>query len=130
MKFVGDDIVIDCGANSGDLYLSFCHMIQPNNYIAFEPNPTDFEILKENLSSDCRAYNLALGNADTELDFYVASKTGDSSIVEPSVYDEKITVKVSRLDTYMVENAISGVKLLKIEAEGFEPEILEGALGC
>lgn len=130
VEFISDDIVIDCGANSGDLYLKFCDMIQPNNYIAFEPNPTDFEVLKENLNSDCRTCNQALGNVDTMLDFYVASKSGDSSIVEPSVYDEKITVQVTRLDTYMVENAISEVKLLKIEAEGFEPEILEGASGC
>jgi len=42
------DVVFDCGANSGDLFLRLSKLVKADNYYAFEPNPEDFEILKFN----------------------------------------------------------------------------------
>ena len=126
IEFRQGDIVFDCGANSGDLFLSFSKLININNYYGFEPNPTDFNVLRFNVHGSKNLFNLALGNVDKNLDFYVATNGGDSSIVEPQKYTEKIIVKCIRLDSFMVEKEIDHIKLLKIEAEGFEPEILEG----
>ena len=44
-----DDVVFDCGANSGDLFLRLSKLIDSNNYYAFEPNPLDFKVLNFNL---------------------------------------------------------------------------------
>jgi FkbM family methyltransferase len=126
IEFKKDDIVFDCGANSGDLFLKLSRLISGYNYFAFEPNPADFNVLKSNVHNSKNLFNLALGNVDSELTFYIATSGGDSSLVEPKTYDEKLTVKVVRLDSFMVERKINSIKLLKIEAEGFEPEILEG----
>ena len=46
----------------------------------------------------------------------------DSSLIEPTQYDEVVTVAVKRLDSFLT----SHVKCLKLEAEGAESEILEG----
>lgn len=126
IKFKQDDIVFDCGANSGDLFLKLSKLISADNYYAFEPNPADFNVLRSNALGTKNLFNLALGNVDSELTFYIATSGGDSSLIEPKTYDEKVTVKVVRLDTFMVERNINSIKLLKLEAEGFEPEILEG----
>lgn len=67
-----------------------------------------------------------MGNIDSELNFYIGTSGGDSSLIEPERYDEKVIVRVARLDSFMIERKIDFVKLLKLEAEGFEPEILEG----
>jgi len=126
VDFKPDDIVFDCGANSGDLFLKLSKLINADNYFAFEPSPADFNVLRLNAQGAKNLFNLALGNVDSELTFYIATSGGDSSLIEPKTYDEKVTVKVVRLDSFMVERKINSIKLLKLEAEGFEPEILEG----
>ena len=67
-------------------------------------------------------HNVGLWNEDGKLTFYVSSQGADSSLIEPTEYDEKITCKVSRLEKYIDKP----IKCLKLEAEGAEPEILEG----
>ena len=70
IPFHRDDIVFDCGANSGDLFLRLSKLVKADKYYAFEPNPKDFEILKFNTGGGANLYNLALANVDKELDFF------------------------------------------------------------
>ena len=128
IKFKEQDIVIDCGANSGDLLIELNNYIKVGNYIAIEPNPIDFEVLKLNCKNQVLV-NKALGNKNDNLNFYVATSDGDSSIIKPKIYREIITVEVIKLDDLIKNLNIKKIKLLKIEAEGYEPEVLEGALG-
>ena len=121
------DIVFDCGANSGDLFLRLNRLIDAQNYYAFEPNPDDYAVLDYNVNNrGGRTYNLALGDSDSQLVFFTATSEGDSSIIEPISWDKKTIVNVVRLDSFLAENNINKVKLLKLEAEGYEPEILSG----
>jgi len=126
ISFHKNDIVIDCGANFGDLMLKLESYIQPSNYIAIEPNPSDFEILKLNINTQSILINKALGKFNEKLPFYISSEDGDSSLVEPAEFKEVINVEVVRLDKLIEELNIKKIKLLKIEAEGYEPEVLEG----
>ena len=128
IKFKEQDIVIDCGANSGDLLIELNNYIKVGNYIAIEPNPIDFEVLKLNCKNQVLV-NKALGNKNDNLNFYIATSDGDSSIIKPKIYREIITVEVIKLDDLIKNLNIKKIKLLKIEAEGYEPEVLEGALG-
>ena len=127
IKFKKKDIVIDCGANAGDLLIELNRYIEKGNYIAIEPNPTDFRVLKLNCPNQV-LINKALGNKNDNLNFYISTSSGDSSIIKPRHYDEKISVEVIKLDELIKNLKIEKIKLLKIEAEGFEPEVLEGAL--
>jgi FkbM family methyltransferase len=126
INFREDDIVFDCGANSGDLFLSLSRMIRAENYYAFEPNPSDFRVLCSNVSRESNIFNIGLGDIDSELIFYVSTEGGDSSFIEPMHWNEKIMVPVVRLDSFINKNHVNKIKLLKLEAEGFEPEILVG----
>lgn len=126
IDFSKDHIVFDCGANSGDLFLKLNGMISSDNYYAFEPNPADCDVLRMNAHGAKNVFNLALGNVDSEQTFFIATSGGDSSLIQPKTYDHKVTVRVMRLDSFIVERKIDSIKLLKLEAEGFEPEILEG----
>lgn len=83
-------------------------------------------MLKNNVKRSENLFDMALGNVDSELVFYTATSKGDSSLIEPEVWTEKIVVQVIRLDSFIEEKQIPSIKLLKLEAEGFEPEILEG----
>lgn len=121
IEFNDGDIFLDCGANVGDVKIWFDLNNININYVAFEPSPIEFDCLKENVKP-CTVYNVGLWNEKGELEFFVSSQGADSSLIEPASYDEKINVQVDRLESYVH----STVKLLKLEAEGAEPEILEG----
>jgi FkbM family methyltransferase len=124
--FNKEDIVIDCGANYGDLMLQLQHLIKPENYIAIEPNPLDFSTLKLNLANS-KLINKALGNVDAMLPFFISTERGDSSLIEPKIFDKIINIPVIRLDSLIESLNLKKIKLLKIEAEGYEPEVLEGS---
>lgn len=122
------DVVIDCGANYGDLWLYLEGKICPENYIAIEPNPSDFRALKANVGSPSVTLPIALGEADGLSEFYVSSESADSSLIEPSKWETIVTVTVRSLDSIVQGLGLRGIRLLKLEAEGFEPEILRGAV--
>lgn len=122
IDFRDGDTVFDCGANLGDLMLWFKHKGLAVNYVGFEPSPVEYDCTRQNVAPHT-VHNVGLWNADDELTFYVSSQGADSSLIEPAEYDEKITVQTKRIESF-VEGK---VKLLKLEAEGAEPEILEGA---
>lgn len=125
ISFDRNDIVIDCGANYGDLMLKLKKYINVENYVALEPNPSDFEVLKLNYSNSI-LINKALGKSNNILPFYVSTEQGDSSLVKPKGFSKEIEVQVITLENLINDLNINKVKLLKVEAEGYEPEILEG----
>jgi FkbM family methyltransferase len=120
ISFSKDDVVIDCGANTGDLHLYVSRF--DCEYIAFEPDPVAYKAL--NLNVPEYSYNFALSDKTGELDFFISSDNADSSLVQPSHFTSKQLVEVKRLDENILRNKI---KLLKIEAEGHELEVLLGA---
>lgn len=126
ISFVNGDVVVDCGANYGDLFGSLKEVISPEDYFAFEPSPDDFRCLYKNYP-DINAFNIALSDRKGVMPFYVSSRGGDSSLVEPKTYTEKIDVEVIDLDHFKPLQSVPKIKLFKLEAEGWEPEIIQGA---
>lgn len=121
IAFSNEDIFLDCGANVGDVKLWFNLKGINIEYQAFEPSPVEFSSLKQNVYPS-KAHNVGLWNEPGELKFYVSSEGADSSLIEPPTYDEIVTAKVRRLEDFVNTT----VKCLKLEAEGAEPEILDG----
>jgi FkbM family methyltransferase len=111
------DTVVDCGANSGDLYQSLKNHIKAENYIGIEPNPPDFKVLSLNLSADSTLLNKAIGPVEGEFPFFVGTSSGDSKLIEPSSYESVISVEVVRLDKLLFElGNPKKVKLLKLKS--------------
>ena len=71
--------------------------------------------------------NLRLWNEKKKLNFYKKSDTADSSLFEIEDYIDIETINVDRLDNIINSEKYQLIKLLKIDAEGAEPEILMGA---
>lgn len=121
IPFENGDVVIDCGANIGELYYWFKFSNKGIEYVSFEPSPLEFEALKKNCP-DGKNHNIGLWNTDGFLKFYISSEGADSSIIQPISFDDVIQVETKRLENFVDKP----IKLLKLEAEGAEPEILEG----
>jgi FkbM family methyltransferase len=127
IKFSKEDIFIDCGANYGDMMLELSKYIKFSNYYGIEPSPSSFKILKKNIQNkNSKLINKALGKKNSVLPFYISETEADSSIIKPKIFTEIINTPVITLENLINEYNIKEVGLLKIEAEGYEPEILEG----
>lgn len=122
IDFKESDLIIDCGANVGDLELYFRENNLRIRYVGIEPSPKEYMCLQKNVKGS-QTYNVGLWSEESSLNFFVSSDNADSSFIEPLRYSETVSVNTTRLDTLISEP----VKLLKIEAEGAEPEAL---LGC
>ena len=127
IEFKDHDVVIDCGANIGEFGLGLLNWNSKIKYIGFEPDKNLHACLLKNLPNS-HIEKQGLWNKTGFITFYYATDTADSSIIEHSVYTEKEDIKVITLDEWTDGNNITKVKLLKIEAEGGEPEVLEGCV--
>lgn len=118
------DIIIDCGANYADLYIHLSAQAPDVRYIAFEPSPREFLCVQKN--SHGEHYPKALYNTTGTIKLYISSTGADSSVIEPSEgYNQTIDIETISLNVFAAD--MPAIKLLKLEAEGAEPEILEGA---
>ncbi|HEV2707699.1 MAG TPA: FkbM family methyltransferase [Pyrinomonadaceae bacterium] len=141
--------VWDVGAHMGYHALSFAALVGPGGrVVTFEPNPFNCDRVRKNLSRnpdlDARVTLIteALSNQDGETTFNLSrnvdsghssgSHMGEALAPEdPSVYErfEKIKVKTARADTLWREGRVPPPTLIKMDVEGAEFLVLEGAVG-
>lgn len=120
------DVVVDVGANIGELGLWV--EAQGGHYIAFEPDPTAFLAMQNNITAG-DLYDVALSDTNGTAQFYLNTAEADSSLFKPSDVHGMITVRTATLDSFFNEiGTPPNIRLLKVEAEGMEPEVLAGAL--
>jgi len=122
LDFEDNDIIIDVGANNGDFYLCFDKKIK---YYGIEPSPIAFQNLKANVNNGKLFNNAVWKSENNKIDFFLKEKYGDSSLIEMRNFTEKVQVQSITLDKIISEIG-SKIKLVKLEAEGAEPEVLEG----
>ncbi len=125
IDFKENDIVIDCGANVGELNMSLKFRNKNINYIGFEPDIETFNCLKLNNPEPRNTfYNQALSNKTKNQEFYLDNVGGNSSLVD---FGGTKSTLISTIELDKVELP-EKIKLFKIDAEGFEPEVIEGSL--
>lgn len=120
-----NDIIIDCGANNGDLYLCFDKKI---NYYGIEPSPIVFENLKFNVRNQNLINKGLWSTNEKKIKFYLKDEGGDSSIIKMNKFEKIVEIETIKLDN-LIKNIGKKIKLIKIDGEGSEPEILRG-LSC
>ncbi len=118
-----DDVVIDCGANIGELGLALNSYGIDVKYFAFEPEEETFNCLLKNVDNTEYVFNDALGEENKTKTFYLDSYGGNSSLIDFGT-DKKDEVNVITLDSL---NFKFPIKVFKVEAEGYEPEVLKGS---
>jgi FkbM family methyltransferase len=124
--FGNDDIIVDCGANIGEIYNSI-KLFNNNNfyYYGFEPVQSEFELVQLNtINQILRPLALFDKNGHTRL--YVHKAGADSTLLPDGRYDDGGMIESIRLDSLKQLNG-KKIKLLKLEAEGAELEVL---IGC
>lgn len=122
------DTVIDIGANVGDFARAVAaHGAQ---VLAIDGDPTVIACLKRNIEglSGIDAECAILWKEATEVVFYSAPGRADSSIfLPPGEGVPSFRAQATTLDRIAQARGIGEIALLKMDAEGAEPEVLEGA---
>jgi FkbM family methyltransferase len=124
-----DRVALDVGANKG-VWTHFLSRLSRHVH-AFEPNPKIFRVLKRGIARNVTAHQVALSNAAGTAEFRVprrkggySNQGGSLSAVNVSESYATMQVETRRLD----DLGIADVGFMKIDVEGFEATVLEGAV--
>ena len=134
-------VAIDVGANLGQFARQLRHRLAyQGRIISIEPQPDAFAELQRTAAPDEKwsVMNLALGDADAVLPLNISINSVSSSILPilertvqsapRSAYAGRVDVPVRRLDSLPeLRAAAANCCLLKIDAQGYEHKILQGA---
>lgn len=130
---ISNPYIIDIGSHIGISVLYFKSIYPDSTIVCFEPNPTSFKVLEENLYindlKDISLHNIAIWKHKGKKILYIDSQdTGwdsNSSFVENGWTGKErtktISVNTDVLKTYVTRD----VDMLKIDTEGSEISILK-----
>lgn len=114
---------IDVGANIG--IWSFPMIGKFKKIVGYEPSKQNIECLRANVGESIEIRTKAVANFQGEAAFHQAGKNcGDGKLCRPGI-PSMYSVPVVKLDDENHEN----VDLIKIDVQGWELEVLQGALG-
>ena len=124
------DTVVDVGAFIGALSFAFADSCEC--MLAIDPMGKKTTTLEYNLQSypSVTVVPRAAWNEETQIEINMSELPNENSILEPDQKQthESFVVESDTVPNLVRDCGISSIDYLKIEAEGVEPEILEGAL--
>jgi FkbM family methyltransferase len=127
------DTFLDIGANVGFYSLLASSIVgERGRVIAIEPNPKTFLRLKETIAANAITnvvpLNLALGRERGRLDLFIDPESGNDTATMVT-HDGRTSVKVEvyPLDEIATTHQIDRIDYLKIDVDGFEPDVFAGA---
>lgn len=140
--------IFDVGANEGRWIDEAMDNFNNATIHAFEPSEKEFNILKNKYSAEKKIIlnNYALGELKGEKKFNVNYKGSLSSFYD--VYEntnwierqknnkifknnftlEERKIKIDTIDNYVGLKNIESIDILKIDTQGYEPKVLDGAI--
>jgi FkbM family methyltransferase len=136
----GVDLVLDVGANDGEYAVSLRRIGYAGRIVSFEPLPDAAAALRARHAGDqaWSSYEVALGDAAGEADLRIAGNSASSSLLPMLPSHEEhapdsavvghVTVRVATLDS-LADEVLAGARrpFLKIDTQGFEERVLDGA---
>jgi FkbM family methyltransferase len=124
----GTGWIIDIGANVGEFSLTIAREDSHHRFLLIEPSQSEMFAARKNMQNYSADYACtALWSEEKDLLFYHANETGDSSLLPADLSRPSEILRVRTLDSVISEFQIGEIDVLKLEAEGAEPEILQGA---
>jgi FkbM family methyltransferase len=131
-------ITLDVGAYVGFFTLIAGHANPNGRVYAFEPLPDAFERLQSNVAlnklTNVLSVPAAVGDVDGRSEFFCTdscmpcSSSLSYEFMQSADSLRSIPVPVLKLDTFVRENGVQGIDLMKIDTESTEPQVLNGMI--
>jgi FkbM family methyltransferase len=123
--------VVDIGTNCGFYTLLAAHKIGPTGHVwGFEPGLTPHRLLQESLRinhfTNVTLYEAAVGAISGTAWFSDLADTEFNAVVDEATPNAR-QVKVESLDNLYRSGEIKNIDFIKIDAEGFEDQVILGA---
>ena len=122
-----NDTVIDIGAHIGLFSLLVSQLCKTGKILSFEPISENFDLLVSNLKlnhvNNVLPFNLAVSKNLGRLELFLNNDQSAHSIFSKNL--KPISVESTSLQKIFDENKISSCKLLKLDCEGAEYEIID-----
>lgn len=135
-RFVRKDspVIFDVGAYIGRTVSKF-HEEFPNSLIyCFEPSPSTFAKLAENLAikPPARMFNCGLGSKNAHLNFFENHEASLNSFLPAgrdaeAKSEHETVVEVRTLESVCRAEHVHSIDILKCDTEGYDLEVLRGA---
>ncbi len=123
--------ILDIGGNVGFTAVWFAAVA--DRVYAFEPHPANLELLRDQLRirrvTNVDVRPMAVGDRTEPVELYCKDPRGQHALADiggsPTL--GSIRVPCTTVDAVLESEGIDDLRLLKIDVEGFEPEVLRGA---
>lgn len=121
-------VVFDVGANVGQSASAYRKEFPNAEIYSFEPVADTFQQLAANISgtNGVHVFQIGFGNQVSSMTINLAEDSRCSSIKYPTGIGSE-TVNIQTLDSFSEGHGFKTIDFLKIDTEGYELEILEGA---
>lgn len=117
--------VFDIGAYDGRWTKNCSKVFSNADYFMFEPQEHLYNALSSMVSDKIVIENLFLGERDgLEINFYEDGSGSSALRFGPNIPIKKVTTS---LDSYCRKNSINSIDILKMDVQGYELNILQGA---
>jgi FkbM family methyltransferase len=132
--------IIDVGAYIGAFAFAMKHILPAAKIYSFEPLPENFSRLSSNLAktSSWKGFQTALGEREGMVDFWQNDFSPSSSVLPmadlhkktfpQTAGSEQVHVSLSLLDRYIPQMDLQRSILLKVDVQGYEFAVLQGAI--
>lgn len=138
-------IILDVGAHRGESVRFFKEIFPECKIYSFEPDPDNFEELEKCCVEINAAFggavalNQAVGDQSGQVQFFkqdishlgsllpINKRSEDSLGYAEKALNQSIAVQAITLDQFSIENQLKHIDLLKIDVQGFETAVLNGA---
>ena len=125
------EVAIDVGANQG--YTSAWLAGWADRVLAFEPDPDNAALAREQIRirqlTNVELIESAVSDHEGSATLHVKPKVGHHSLADIGASETigRVDVPVTSLDVACQSRGIERVGFLKVDVEGFEPEVFRGA---
>jgi len=119
--------VLDVGANVGQSSSVYLNQFPRAQVHAFEPVSNNFKQLSMLAHSRLKVNRMAIGAEEGFAKIYLSENAGMHSMIVAESKERFETVKLTTVQNYCKENEIDRIGLLKIDTEGSDLEVLQGA---
>ena len=132
-------VIFDVGAYVGEVAAKYKKMFPQSTIYCFEPFPDSFNKLNRLCrDTSIKAHQIAFSDKEGKTTFHINVDLSCNSLLPPtesdfkcysakSIKDGEIQVETDTLDNFCAGAKISCIDILKLDVEGAEVKVLEGA---